>query len=77
MPLIPVRLPSSWKVSCSKHPNADKLTVTQVDVGMDEPIQIVCGAPNVAAGQKVPGEILADQDEVIPPSGRRGDQGFF
>jgi phenylalanyl-tRNA synthetase beta chain len=38
---------------CAKHPNADKLSVTQVDVGGDRPLEIVCGAPNVAAGQKV------------------------
>jgi phenylalanyl-tRNA synthetase beta chain len=41
-------------LSCSKHPNADKLTVTTVDVGKEEPLRIVCGAPNVEAGQKVP-----------------------
>ena len=39
---------------CEKHQNADKLKVTQVDIGLDEPVQIVCGAPNVAAGQTVP-----------------------
>jgi phenylalanyl-tRNA synthetase beta chain len=38
--------------SCEQHPNADKLNVCQVDVG-DEVLQIICGAPNVAAGQKV------------------------
>ncbi|WP_406683624.1 phenylalanine--tRNA ligase subunit beta [Seonamhaeicola sp. MEBiC1930] len=41
-------------LTCKKHPNADKLKVTTVNVGGDEPLQIVCGAPNVAAGQKVP-----------------------
>lgn len=38
---------------CMKHPDADKLSVTKVDVGTGELLQIVCGAPNVAAGQKV------------------------
>lgn len=40
-------------VECEKHPDADKLKVTKVDVGTDELLQIVCGAPNVAVGQKV------------------------
>lgn len=40
-------------VECGKHPSADRLSLTKVDVGADEPLQIVCGAPNVAAGQKV------------------------
>ncbi|MES2418463.1 MAG: phenylalanine--tRNA ligase subunit beta [Bacteroidota bacterium] len=38
---------------CSQHPNADRLRVTKVDVGSGALLQIVCGAPNVAAGQKV------------------------
>nr|MBP6731549.1 phenylalanine--tRNA ligase subunit beta [Chitinophagales bacterium] len=38
---------------CGKHPDADKLSVTKVDVGAGDLLQIVCGAPNVAAGQKV------------------------
>lgn len=40
-------------LSCSKHPNADKLSLTEVMVGNNTLLSIVCGAPNVAAGQKV------------------------
>ena len=40
-------------ITCEKHPNADKLSVTTVNVGGDRPLPIVCGAPNVASGQKV------------------------
>jgi phenylalanyl-tRNA synthetase beta chain len=53
-------------LSCEQHTNADKLRVTKVDIGTDTPVQIVCGAPNVAEGQKVPvatiGTILYDED---------------
>jgi phenylalanyl-tRNA synthetase beta chain len=40
-------------LECAKHPDADKLSVTKVNIGSGEPLQIVCGASNVAAGQKV------------------------
>ena len=40
-------------LTCEKHPDADRLRITTVNLGEGEPVQIVCGAPNVAAGQKV------------------------
>ena len=40
-------------LTCAKHPDADKLSITTVNIGKTEPLNIVCGAPNVAAGQKV------------------------
>lgn len=40
-------------LTCIDHPNSDHLHITTVDVGAEEPLHIVCGAPNVAAGQKV------------------------
>lgn len=40
-------------IACEKHPDADKLKVTMVNIGKEETLQIVCGAPNVAVGQKV------------------------
>ncbi len=56
-------------LTCKKHPDADKLSVTTVDIGLPEPLKIVCGAPNVAAGQKVPvavaGTTLYRGDETI------------
>lgn len=54
-------------LSTEKHPNADKLTLTKVNTGNGEPLQIVCGAPNVAPGQKV---IVATAGTTIYPSGR-------
>lgn len=54
-------------LTCEKHPDADKLSVTTVDVGQGEPLNIVCGAPNVAAGQTVPvatiGAVMYSGDE--------------
>ena len=41
-------------LTCEKHPDADRLKITTVDLGNGTPVQIVCGATNVAAGQKVP-----------------------
>jgi len=40
-------------LTCTKHPDADKLSITSVEIGDEQPLQIVCGAPNVEAGQKV------------------------
>ncbi len=51
-------------LTCNQHPNADRLKITTVNLGAGEPVQIVCGAPNVAKGQKVPvatiGTVLYD-----------------
>lgn len=53
-------------LTCEKHPDADRLNITTVDLGNGIPVQIVCGATNVAAGQKVPvatiGTKLFDKD---------------
>ena len=67
-------------LDCSKHPNADKLSLTRVDIGTGTPLSIVCGAPNVAAGQKVlvatPGTTLypAQGDPITIKTGKiRGE----
>src|SRR5665648_681196 len=66
-------------VTCIKHPNSDHLSVTTVNIGGDENLQIVCGAPNVAAGQKVVvatvGTVLYKGDEhfTITKSKIRGE----
>ncbi|BFM45025.1 phenylalanine--tRNA ligase subunit beta [Flavobacterium sp. CFS9] len=53
-------------LTCEKHPDADRLKVTTVNIGLESPIQIVCGAANVTAGQKVPvatiGTVLYDKE---------------
>ena len=53
-------------LTCEKHPDADKLHVTTVDLGDGAPTQIVCGAPNVAAGQKV---VVATINTMLYPTG--------
>jgi phenylalanyl-tRNA synthetase beta chain len=69
-------------LTCEPHPNSDHLHVTTVDLGKGEPQQIVCGAPNVAAGQKVIvadlGCVLYDGDKefVIKKSRLRGIDSF-
>ncbi|RRJ90289.1 phenylalanine--tRNA ligase subunit beta [Paenimyroides tangerinum] len=71
-------------ISCEQHPNADKLKITKVDLGNGEaPVQIVCGAANVAAGQKVVvatiGTTLYDKDGEsfqIKKGKIRGEESF-
>ncbi len=70
-------------VTCEQHPNADKLKVTTVYLGEEPPVQIVCGAPNVAAGQKVPvatiGTVLYDGEGnsfKIKKGKIRGEESF-
>lgn len=69
-------------LTCIDHPDSDHLHVTTVDVGQDAPLQIVCGAPNVAAGQTVVvatiGTVLYDGDKEfkIKKSKMRGVESF-
>jgi phenylalanyl-tRNA synthetase beta chain len=69
-------------LTCEAHPNSDHLHITTVDLGKGEPQQIVCGAPNVAAGQKVIvadlGCVLYDGDKefTIKKSKLRGVESF-
>ena len=59
--------------SCEMHPDSDHLHVCMVDVGGDEDIQIVCGAPNVATGQKVP--VVLDGGRVAGSKDGKGEEG--
>ncbi|NUQ16179.1 MAG: phenylalanine--tRNA ligase subunit beta [Flavobacteriales bacterium] len=52
--------------TCEKHPDADRLHICMVDLGQGDPVQIVCGAPNVAAGQKV---LVATVGTTLHPAG--------
>ena len=70
-------------LTCVQHPNADRLRVTTVDLGNGDPVQIVCGAPNVAAGQTVPvatiGTLLYDDNGEsfkIKKGKIRGEESF-
>ena len=58
-------------LECKEHPNSDHLHVTKVDMGSGEPLQIVCGAPNVAAGQKVMLATLKRSPLISPSAPRR------
>jgi len=66
-------------LSAQRHPNADKLTCCKVNVGSGNVLDIVCGAPNVAAGQRVPvatiGSVIYKGDEsfVIKAGKLRGE----
>ncbi len=53
-------------LECEKHPNADKLSITKVSIGSGDLLKIVCGAPNVAAGQKV---VVATIGATLYPTG--------
>ena len=70
-------------LTCEPHPDSDHLHLTQVNIGQGEPLPIVCGAANVAAGQKVIvatiGTVLYDGDKsfTIKKSKLRGCQGSW
>src|SRR5437868_4008762 len=53
-------------LECTKHPDADRLKLTKVDIGSGEPLSIVCGAPNAATGQKV---VVATIGTMLYPAG--------
>ena len=69
-------------LTCEPHPNSDHLHITKVNIGEGEPLPIVCGAPNVAAGQKVIvatiGTVLYDGDQsfTIKKGKLRGEDSF-
>jgi phenylalanyl-tRNA synthetase beta chain len=67
-------------LEAGQHPNADRLSLCRVDVGGDEPQQIVCGAPNVATGQTVavamPGALLPGFDKPLGVAKLRGIESY-
>jgi phenylalanyl-tRNA synthetase beta chain len=69
-------------LTCVKHPNSDHLSLTTVNIGKDEPLKIVCGASNIAAGQKVPVAVvgtklfLKGEELTIREAKIRGEQSF-
>ncbi len=70
-------------IRCEQHPNADTLKLATVDIGLEAPLQIVCGAPNVAVGQKVPvatiGSTLFTKDDepwTIKKGNIRGEASY-
>ncbi len=66
----------AYVVSAEKHPNADKLKLCMVDTGADEPVQVVCGAPNAHTGMKAvfakPGVVIPASNEVLKIGTIRG-----
>jgi phenylalanyl-tRNA synthetase beta chain len=63
-------------VSVRRHPNAERLSLCEVDIGRGEPLEVVCGAPNVHPGMKAvfarPGVVIPESGEVLKPAVIRG-----
>ena len=61
-------------IEVARHPNADRLSVCQVDAGLGKPLNVVCGAPNVRPGIKVPCALVG---AALPPPGESADGAPF